>query len=132
MLKTYVNFFFPVLKERMPFVFREYFAGQIKDSTNQSGNLLDSAEEYGEGHRKCVEINEQWNAEVKQLREQTLAKEKEVELQEILDTIEETRIKMEERQQHIEEIVRLEKVFFVLCIINYIIIELGMHMEFVE
>uniref|UniRef100_A0A023F743 Small ribosomal subunit protein mS26 n=1 Tax=Triatoma infestans TaxID=30076 RepID=A0A023F743_TRIIF len=86
---------------------RAFFAEQIQDATSESA--LDAAEEYDEEYKKCIELNEKWNAEVKLLREETLAKEKEAEIEEILNSIEETRIKMQERQQYIENIVRLEK-----------------------
>ncbi|KAK9509269.1 hypothetical protein O3M35_006619 [Rhynocoris fuscipes] len=88
---------------------RSFFKAHINDTSSNVENYAIVLEDEVEEHKRCIEINEKWNAEVKMLREQTLAKEKDAELEEILKIIEENKIKAEKRQQEIEEIVRKEK-----------------------
>lgn len=64
---------------------------------------------------KCIDINENWNAEVALAREERLAKEREVERENILAQLIEQEENNKRKLEEIEEIVRLEKVNRFIC-----------------
>lgn len=59
---------------------------------------------------KCMDINDNWNAEVAIEREQRLANEREVRREEILAQLIEKEENKKKRLEVVEEIIRLEKV----------------------
>lgn len=60
---------------------------------------------------KCIDINENWNAEVAIAREERLAKEREARRENILAQLIEKEEEKKRKFEEIEQIIRLEKVF---------------------
>lgn len=62
---------------------------------------------------KCIDINENWNAEVALDREERLTKKREIERENILAQLIEKEKNKKQKLEEIEEIVRLEKVYLI-------------------
>lgn len=60
---------------------------------------------------KCMDINENWNAEVALARDERLAKEREIQRELILAQLIEKEEERKQKFEALEEIVRLEKVY---------------------
>lgn len=71
---------------------------------------------------KCIQINENWNAEVAIARDERLAKEREAQRKTILAQLIEKEEEKKQKLEAIEEIVRLEKVCFYLTYKQCVII----------
>lgn len=64
----------------------------------------------------CLEINNDWNAEVASARDERIAKEKEIERQTILEYLINNEEEKRKMQELVEERVRKEKVIFFIII----------------
>lgn len=71
---------------------------------------------------KCIQINENWNAEVAIARDERLAKEREAQRKIILAQLIEKEEEKKQKLEAIEEIVRLEKVCICLTYKLYVIV----------
>lgn len=63
---------------------------------------------------QCMDVNDNWNAEVALDREQRLANEREARREEILAQLIEKEEEKKKKLEVIEEIIRLEKVFTII------------------
>lgn len=69
-----------------------------------------------EDHNNCFKLNEEWNEQVKKIREARITLEKEKDLEQVIKAIELKEKEDTERKERIEAIVREEKVLGFLSI----------------
>lgn len=74
---------------------------------------------------KCIDINDNWNAEVAVARDERLAKERETQREFILEQLVQKEEEKKQQFEAIEEIVRLEKVIHYNSCVLYVLIMSG-------
>lgn len=80
-----------------------------REATSTADHLIISPEQMEEEFRQCSEVNDKWNAEIAQVRNQRLAIEREAQRELILQRLDALKDRTASRRVSAEELVRLEK-----------------------
>lgn len=80
-----------------------------REATSTADHLIISPEQMEEEFRQCSEVNDKWNAEIAQVRNQRLAMEREAQRELILQRLDALKDRTASRRVSAEELVRLEK-----------------------
>lgn len=79
-----------------------------REATSTADHLIISPEQMEEEFRQCSEVNDKWNAEIAQVRNQRLAIEREAQRELILQRLDALKDRTASRRVSAEELVRLE------------------------
>lgn len=101
-------------KSNIIFVVRKQLEYEVETSYTGQEVLQEIANKEKALWAKCIQINDNWNAEVAIARDERLAKEREAKRKTILSQLIEKEEEKKQKLEAIEEIVRLEKVCFYL------------------
>lgn len=80
-----------------------------REATSTADHLIISPEQMEEEFRQCSEVNDKWNAQIAQVRNQRLAIEREAQRELILQRLDAKKDRTASRRISAEELVRLEK-----------------------